>query len=88
MSSMECVPGGAVRTHKWFRVWWCKAYVLDNRADRCKDWREKANTGYFVKYSKYPKGWGVYIPPIELVEFFAHVLFDEKIPKWLSDYFR
>ena len=41
MSPMECVPGDAVPTHKWFRVWGCKAYVLVNRADRRKDRQEK-----------------------------------------------
>ena len=32
------------------------------RADRCKDRQEKVNINYIVEYSKYTKGWGLYIP--------------------------
>ena len=63
------VCAGAVLTHKWFCVWGRKASVLVNRADRRKDWQEKANSGYFVEYSKDNKGWGVYIHQLSLLCF-------------------
>ena len=88
MSPMECVPEGFVPTHKWFRVWKCKAFVLVNRADRRKDWQEKVNTGYFVEYSEDTKGWGVNIPSTDPVVFSAYVLFDEKVSNRQTDNFR
>ena len=59
MSPLECVPGGVMPTHKRFRVWGCKVYVLVNRTERRKEWQEKANTCYFVEYSEDTKSWGV-----------------------------
>jgi hypothetical protein len=50
MTPMEAVPGGQAPTLEYLRVWWCKAYVLKPKADRRKDWEEKANIGYFTVY--------------------------------------
>ena len=42
MSPHECCPGGTVPLLGRLRVWGSKAYVLKPKANRAKDWEEKA----------------------------------------------
>ena len=48
MSPQECVPGGTVPNLSWLRRWGCKAYVLVPKADRRKDWEDKALIEHFI----------------------------------------
>lgn len=86
MSPMECVPGGKVPNLARLRRWGCKCYVLKPKADRRKDWEDKAWVGYFLGYSKNQVGYKVMLQETELTS--VHVLFDESIPERLTDYFK
>ena len=85
MSPMECVPGGKVPNLSRLRRWGCKAYVLRPKADRRKDWEDKALVGYFVGYSKTKAGYKILLQDTEVTS--VHVLFDESIPERHDDYF-
>ena len=47
MSPYECVDGAAPDL-KWIRIWGCKCYALKPKADRRKDFDEKAYTRFLV----------------------------------------
>jgi hypothetical protein len=57
MSPHECCPGGTVPSLGRLRVWGCKANVLKCKADRRKEWEEKAQTDHFIAYSADKQGW-------------------------------
>jgi hypothetical protein len=58
-----------------------KVYVLKPKADRRKDWEEKAQTGHFIAYSAADKqGWTVWLPEYDKTVTSVHVLFDEQPP--------
>ena len=86
MSPQECVPGGTVPNLSWLRRWGCKAYVLIPKADRRKDWEDKALTGHFIGYSKSKKGYQILLGDTVITS--VHVLFDESIPERSADYFK
>ena len=86
MSPYECVPGGSVPSLSWLRKWGCKAYVLTPKADRRKDWEDKAMTGYFIGYPADRKGYKVLVG--DTVVHSVHVLFDESVPERSQDYYR
>ena len=88
MTPMEALPNGEVPSLEWLRVWGCKAYVLKPKADRRKDWDDKAQVGYFVGYSEDTVGWQVYLPDSDTFVTSVHVLFDENIPERSDDYFK
>jgi hypothetical protein len=88
MSPHECVPGGSVPSLGRLRVWGCKAYVLTPKADRRKDWEEKAQTGHFILYSDTKQGWTVWLPEYEKEVTSVHVLFDEQPPERAAEYFK
>jgi hypothetical protein len=50
MTPMETVTGGQALTLEYLSVWGCKAYVLKPKADRRKDWEDKAKIGNFTGY--------------------------------------
>ena len=66
MSPMECVPGGKVPNLSRLRRWGCKAYVLQPKADRRKDWEDKARVDYFICYSKTKVGYQVLVGDAEI----------------------
>ena len=86
MSPAECVPGGQTPNLSRLRRWGCKAYVLVPKADRCKDWEDKAMVGYFIGHSKSKVGYHVLLGDTVVTS--VHVLFDESIPERSVDYFR
>jgi hypothetical protein len=88
MSPAECVPGGVTPSLSRLRRWGCKAYVLKPRADRRKDWDDKALIGYFMGYSTEKAGYQVFLPADSKVVTSVHVLFDEAIPERGDDYFK
>jgi hypothetical protein len=87
-SPLEAIPGGQPPTWKWLRTWGAKAYVLRNKADRRKDWKDKSQVGYFVGYGEETIGWEIYLPASDTFVTTVHVLFDEKIPERAEEYFR
>ena len=86
MSPEECVPGGRTPNLSKLRRWGCKAYVLVPKADRRKDWEDKASVGYFIGYSKTKAGYRVLLRDTVVTS--VHVLFDESIPARSADYFK
>ena len=76
----------AWRKNSRLRRWGCKAYVLIPKADRRKDWEDKAMIGHFIGYSKTKIGYLVIIGDTVLTS--VHVLFDESIPERSADYFK
>jgi hypothetical protein len=81
MSPMECAPGGSIPFLSRFRVWGCKCYVLKPKADRRKDWEEKGQIGYFIRYSSEKQGRKVWLPAYDKSATSVHVLFDEQPPE-------
>ena len=88
MSPFECCPGGSVPSLGRLRVWGCKAYVLTPKADRRKDWEEKAQTGVFIAYSDSKQGWTVWLPEYDKSVTSVHVLFDEQPPSRPEEYYK
>jgi len=88
MTPLEAIPGGQAPSWEWLRVWGCKAYVLKPKADRRKDWDDKAQIGYFTGYSETTVGWEVYLPASNTFVTSVHVLFDESPPERSDEYFR
>ena len=86
MSPQECVPGGSVPNLSRLRQWGCKAYVLKPKADRRKDWEDKAYVGYFIGYSTDKAGYRVMVRDTVMTS--VHVLFDESIPPRNEEYFK
>ena len=43
----------------WIRIWGCKCYALKPKADRRKDFDEKAYTGFLVGYAQQNTGYWV-----------------------------
>ena len=68
------------------RRWGCKAYVLVPKADRRKDWEDKALVGHFVGYSTDKKGYKIMLHDTVVTS--VHVLFDESIPERSVEYFQ
>jgi hypothetical protein len=68
--------GGARRTN-----------VLKPKADRRKDWEEKAQTGHFIGYSPDKAGWIIWLPEYQKTVTSVHVLFDEQPPSRPDDYY-
>ena len=85
ISPMECVPGGRIPNLSRLRRWGCKAYVLIPKADRRKDWEDKAMVGHFIGYSKTKVGYKVLLQDTEVTS--VHVLFDEAIPNRSTEYY-
>ena len=85
-SPMECVPDGKVPNLTRLRRWGCKAYVLVPKADRRKDWEDKAMIGHFIGYSKTKKGYQIMLHDTVVTS--VHVLFDESIPERSVEYFQ
>jgi hypothetical protein len=88
MTPLEAMPGGITPSWKWLRVWGCKAYVLSPKADRRKDWQDKAQVGYFVGYSDTTVGWEIYLPASDTFVTTVHVLFDEEVPDRAEEYYK
>jgi len=88
MTPIEAMPGGEPPSWEWMRVWGCKAYVLKPKADRRKDWDDKAQVGYFVGYSEDTMGWQVWLPESDTYVTSVHVLFDESPPDRGEEYFK
>jgi hypothetical protein len=88
MTPMEAIPGGETPSWKFMRTWGAKAYVLKPKADRRKDWDDKAQIGYFVGYGQEQVGWEIYLPASDTFVTAVNVLFDERIPERAEDYFR
>jgi len=88
MTPLEAVPGGEAPSWKWLRVWGCKAYVLTPKADRRKDWEDKAQVGYFVGYDETTVGWQIYLPSSDMFVTTVHALFDEEPPERPEDYYK
>ena len=86
MSPAECVPGGRTPNLSRLRRWGCKAYVLRPKADRRKDWEDKAMVGYFIGYSKHKVKYRILFGDTVIAS--VHVLFDEAIPERSADYFQ
>ena len=86
MSPTECVPGGKTPNLSRLRRWGCKCYVLIPKADRRKDWEDKAMVGHFLGYSKTKAGYRVMLQETEVTS--VHVLFDESIPDRSVEYFK
>ena len=86
MSPTECVPGSKTPNLYRLRPWGCKAYVLVPRADRRKDWDDKAMVGYFIGYSKTKAGYRILLGDTTVTS--VRVLFDESIPERSADYYR
>jgi hypothetical protein len=80
LSPFECCPGRSVPSLGRLRVWGCKAYVFSPKADRRKDWEEKAQTGVFIACSDSKQGWTVWLPEYDKAVTSVHVLFDEQPP--------
>ena len=83
-SPKECVPVGRTPNLFKLRRWGCKAYVLVPKADRRKDWEDKARVGYFLGYSKTKVFYRVLLGDTVVTS--LHV-FDESIPARTEDYF-
>ena len=60
--------------------------MLIPKADRRKEWEDKAMVGYFIGYSKTKAGYRILL--CDTVVTSVHVLFDECIPERSADYFR
>ena len=60
--------------------------MLVPKADRRKDWEDKAMVGYFIEYSKSKVVYRVLLGDTVITS--VHVLFDESIPERSADYFR
>jgi hypothetical protein len=86
MSPTECVPGGKTPNLARLRRWGCKCYVLIPKADRRKDWEDKAMVGHFIGYSKTKIGYKILLQDTEVTS--VHVLFDESIPPRDEAYFK
>eukprot|EP00602_Paraphysomonas_sp_CaronLab_P004809 CAMPEP_0185023452 /NCGR_PEP_ID=MMETSP1103-20130426/6129_1 /TAXON_ID=36769 /ORGANISM="Paraphysomonas bandaiensis, Strain Caron Lab Isolate" /LENGTH=1343 /DNA_ID=CAMNT_0027556055 /DNA_START=49 /DNA_END=4080 /DNA_ORIENTATION=+ len=86
MSPLEFLTGEAPNL-KYLRVWGCRAYVLTTKADRRKDWDDKALIGYLIGYSDEKVGYDVYLPATDRVVTSVHVLTDESIPSRSESYF-
>jgi hypothetical protein len=88
MFSNECCPGGSVPSLGRLRVWGCKAYVLTPKADRHKDWEEKAQTGCFLAYSDSKQGWTVWLLEYDKAVASVHIFFDEQPPSRPEEHYK
>ena len=86
MSPYECVYGAAPNL-KWIRIWGCKCYALKRKADRRKDFDEKAYTGFLVGYAQQNTGYLVFVPALDKIVVSVHVVFNEIIPDPSAKYF-
>ena len=83
MSPYECVYGAAPDL-KWIRIWGCKCSALKPKADRRKDFDEKAYTGFLVGYEEQNTGYLVFVPALDKIVLSVHVVFNEIIPESTS----
>ena len=60
--------------------------MLVPKADRRKDWEDKAMIGHFIGYSKTKKGYQIMLHDTVVTS--VHVLFDESIPERSVEYFQ
>ena len=86
MSPYECVYGAAPDM-KWIRIWGCKCYALKPKADRRKEFDEKAYTGFLVGYAQQNTGYLVFVPALDKIDMSVHVVFNEIIPDPSAEYF-
>ena len=86
MSPYECVYGAAPDL-KWIRIWGYKCYALKPKADRRKDFDEKAYTGFLVGYAQQNTGYLVFVPALDKIVVSVHVVFNEIIPDPSAEYF-
>ena len=86
MSPYECVCGAAPDL-KWIHIWGCKCYALKPKADRRKDFDEKAYTGFLVGYAQQNTGYLVFVPALDKIVVSVHVMFNETIPDPTAEYF-
>ena len=82
MTPLEAIPtGGEAPSLEWLRTWGSKAYIVRPKANRRKDWEDKAQVGYFTGVSEEGTvGWEIYLPASDTFETTVHVLFDENAP--------
>ena len=62
-------------------------YALKPKADRRKDFDEKAYTGFLVGYSQQNTGYLVFVPALDKIVVSVHVVFNEIIPDPSAEYF-
>jgi hypothetical protein len=59
---------------------------LKPKADRRKDWEDKAQIGYFTGYdTSNTIGWEVYLPASDTFVTTVHVIFDERSDDYLRE---
>jgi hypothetical protein len=71
-----------------FRVWGCKAFVLEPRNEHRKDFHAPSVIGFFLKLSTEPLGWTVWVPELCGPVVSTNVDFDEVIPDPGVEYHR
>ena len=86
MSPIEFLTGEPPNL-RYLRVWGCRTYVLSPKADRRKDWEDKALVGYLMGYSDEKVGYHVYLPESNKVVTTVHILTDESTPSRSEKYF-
>ena len=86
MSPYECVYGAAPDL-KWICIWDCKCYALKPKADRRKDFDEKAYAGFLVGYAQQNTGYLIFVPALDKIVVSVHVVFNEIIPDSSAEYF-
>lgn len=70
-----------------FRVFGCKAWVINPKRTKRKDFLPPAEVGHLVGYSMDPIGWRIYIPSQNKEVVSVNVRFDENIPTPSEAYF-
>ena len=70
-----------------FTVFGCKAWVINPKRTKHKDFLPPAEVGHLVGYSLDPIGWRIYIPSLNEEVVSVNVRFDENIPTPSEAYF-
>ena len=71
-----------------FRVWGCKAFVLEPRTEHRKDFHPPSVMGFFLSLSVEPLGWKIWVPELRGHTIAVNVTFDEVIPDPGAEYHR
>ncbi len=86
MSPYQVLTGG-IPNVSHFRVWGCKAWVLEPRVEHRKDWHAKSVIGWFAGLSPdNPRGYKIWIPELRDYVIAVNVTFDENIPDPGNEY--
>ena len=85
MSPYEYVYGAAPDL-KWICIWSCKCCALKPKANRRKDFDEKAYTGILVGYAQQNTGYLIFMSALDKIVVSGHVVFSE-IPDPSAEYF-